>query len=107
MPKYLIAGKYSAEGAKGVMKSGGSARKKVVSEALEKVGGKVESFYFAMGEDDVYLVVDAPDNTSALAASLAANAGGGAAVKTVVLITPEEMDAIAKKAAESTYTPPK
>lgn len=107
MPKYLIVAKYTAEGAKGIVKSGGSARKRVVAEAMEKVGGKVESFYFAMGEGDAYVIVDAPDNVSAVAASLAANAGGGAAAKTVVLLTPEEMDGAAKKAAESSYTPPK
>ncbi len=107
MPKYLIVAKYTAEGAKGIVKSGGSARKKVVSDALEKIGGKVESFYFALGDEDAYLIVDAPDNVSAVAASIAANAAGGAAAKTVVLLTPEQMDEAAKKAAESGYTPPK
>lgn len=107
MPKYLIIGSYTSEGAKGIVKGGGSARKAVVSAAMEKVGAKVESFYFAMGGDDVYVIVDAPDNASVVGASLAASAGGGAAVKTVVLLTPEEMDQAAKVAAESSYTPPK
>ena len=107
MPKYLIVAKYTAKGAEGIVKGGGSARKKVVSEAMEKLGGKLESFYFAMGEDDAYVIVDAPDNESVIAASIAANAGGGATAKTVVLLTPEEMDAAAKKAEASSYTPPK
>lgn len=107
MPKYLISAKYTAEGAKGIVKSGGSARKKVVEEAMRSVGGTVESFYFAVGDEDAYLIVDAPDNVSAVAASIAATAAGGAAAKTVVLLTPEEMDEAAKKAAESGYTPPK
>ena len=107
MPKYLIVAKYTAEGAKGIIESGGSARKQVVEQALEKVGGKLESFHFAMGDEDAYLVVDAPDNVSAVAASIAANAAGGAAAKTVALLTPGEMDEAAKKAAESGYTPPK
>ena len=104
MPKYLIVGNYSVEGAKGLLKDGGSKRRQVAEASLKSVGGKLESFYFAFGEYDVCTIVDAPDNVSVAAASLAISAGGGFHGKTIVLMTPEEIDQATKKAPA--YTPP-
>jgi uncharacterized protein with GYD domain len=104
MPKYLVVATYTAEGAKGVLKDGGSKRRQAADSALRSVGGKVESFYFAFGENDVYAVIDAPDNVSVCAASLAIGASGAVHTKTVVLLTPEEVDQATKKATN--YQPP-
>lgn len=104
MPKYLIVGSYTAEGAKGLLKDGGSKRRQVAESALKSVGGKIEQFYFAFGENDLYVIIDAPDNLSVAAASLAISAGGGFQSKTVVLLTADEIDQATKKTA--TYTPP-
>jgi uncharacterized protein with GYD domain len=97
MPKYLIEAHYTAEGAKGVAKEGGTGRRAAVVKALEAAGGKLESFYFAFGGSDVYAVFELPDNVTAAALSLAVNQSGALATKTIVLLTPEEMDAAAKK----------
>jgi uncharacterized protein with GYD domain len=97
MPKYMFEAHYSVEGAKGVMKEGGSGRRAAIAKMAEGVGGKLESFYFAFGGVDAFVVVDLPDNTTAAAVALSVSQGGGASVKTVVLLTPEEMDAAAKK----------
>lgn len=61
-------------------------------------------YYFAFGDNDFYLIVDGPDNVSATAASLVANASGAVKVKTVVLLTPEEVDQAVKKTVD--YRPP-
>lgn len=98
MPKYLIQASYQAAGAKGLMSEGGSKRRDAASKAISAAGGKVEAFYFAFGEHDAYVVVDLPDNVSAAAASLAINASGVVRTTTTVLLTPEEVDAAAKKA---------
>ena len=63
-------------------------------------GGRLESFYFAFGERDVYTVVDLPDNESATAVALTVNASGAVKVRTTVLVTPEEVDAAAKRSVE-------
>jgi uncharacterized protein with GYD domain len=75
-----------------------------VAKVAESVGGRLESFYFAFGDHDVYTVVDLPDNESAATVALTVNAAGGATVRTVVLLTPEEVDAAAKRSAD--YRPP-
>jgi uncharacterized protein with GYD domain len=104
MPKYLLEVSYTLDGIKGVKSEGGSARVSAATEAIEGLGGKIESFYFAFGDTDVYVTADYPDNVSVAAAALAVSAGGGARVRTVVLLTPAEVDAAAAK--QTTYRPP-
>ena len=96
MAKYLITASYSAEGMKGVISKGGSARRDAVAKAVADVGGQVESFHFAFGDDDAFVIVDLPDNVSAAAIGMAVGASGGATTKTVVLLTPEEIDRAAQ-----------
>jgi uncharacterized protein with GYD domain len=104
MPKYLIKVSYSAEGVKGVLKEGGSARKRAAEAAIKSSGATLESMYFAFGDDDVYCIVDGPDNASVAAASMTIGASGLVKAVTVPLLTPEEIDQAAKKTV--TYTPP-
>jgi uncharacterized protein with GYD domain len=86
------------------MKDGGSGRRAAVEQATSAMGGTVESFYFAFGEDDAYVTVDLPDVVSAVALSLAVNASGAVRITSIPLITPEEMDAAAQKTV--TYRAP-
>jgi len=104
MPKYLFEISYTGEGVKGLVKDGGSKRRAAGTTAIESLGGKVEAFYFAFGQNDAIAIVDMPDAASAAAASIALSAGGGVTGKTTVLLTPEEIDAAVKKTP--TYTPP-
>lgn len=104
MPKYLIEASYTNEGVKGVLAKGGTARCSAVETAVKSVGGKVEHFYFAFGENDVVSIVDFPDHASAAALSLTVAASGGVQSKTTVLLTPEEIDAACKKSTD--FRPP-
>jgi uncharacterized protein with GYD domain len=97
MAKFLCKVSYTAEGAKGLLKEGGTARRAAVEKLFQSVGGKVESFYYAMGEDDGYIICDLPDETSGLALSVVVAAGGGARVSTVPLLTCEQVDLAVKK----------
>ena len=104
MPKYLLEASYLAEGAKGLLKDGGSKRRAAARTLVESLGGKIDCFYFAFGKTDVVAVVDFSDGVSAAAASLAISASGAVAGRVTVLLTPEEIDQAAKKSAK--YTPP-
>jgi uncharacterized protein with GYD domain len=97
MPKYLFEARYTAEGARGVAKEGGASRREAVEKHLAQLGGKLEAMYFAFGDVDCYSIVDLPDSASAAALSFAVNESGAIATKTVVLLTPEEIDAAMKK----------
>ncbi|MGH9319649.1 MAG: GYD domain-containing protein [Vicinamibacteria bacterium] len=104
MAKFLIQASYNAEGVRGLLKDGGTKRKKAADELLQSVGARVESFYFAFGDHDAYVIVEAPDNLSIAAASLAVTASGLVTTKTSVLLTPEEIDQATRKTPR--YTPP-
>jgi uncharacterized protein with GYD domain len=92
MAKYLVSVNYSAAGAKGLRKDGGTKRRHVVSKALESMGGTLEAFYFGLGSPDAVVVVDLPDNVSMAALTVAVAAAGTGAITTTPLLTPEEMD---------------
>jgi uncharacterized protein with GYD domain len=104
MPKFLLEASYTLEGVKGVQSAGGTSRRDAVAQVAESVGGRLESFHFAFGHRDAYVIVDLPDNESAAAVAITVNATGGATVRTVVLLTPEEVDAAAKRSVD--YRPP-
>jgi len=103
--KYLVKESYSTEGIKGLLKDGGSGRVAAVEQLMQSLGGKLEAFYFAFGNSDVYLIADLPDNASA--AALAATVGASGALssyETVVLLTAAEIDEATKKTVS--YRPP-
>src|SRR5262249_8583794 len=97
MPKYLISGSYSADGLKGLQKDKASGRRQALAAALEGVGGKLDCAYFALGEDDVYVIADLPDNVSAAALAITASATGLVRTRTTALMTIEEVDRALEK----------
>jgi len=104
MPKFLIRGSFTKEGVKGLTKEGGTKRRQAVEKFFGTLGGKLEVLYFAFGDTDVFAVVDFPDNVTAAAISLAGNSTAAINIRLTPLITPEEMDAAAKK-SESLHPP--
>jgi len=104
MPKYLVQASYVGEGLKGLLKEGGTSRRATVEAIINGIGGTLESFYYAFGEDDVLGIADFPDNATAAAFSLAANASGTIKARTTVLMTPEEVDKATQKTVE--FSPP-
>jgi len=96
MAKYLIVASYTADGIKGVIDKGGTARREAVEKLMADLGGTVESFYFGFGDADAYVTVDMPDNISAAAAAMSVGASGLVSCRTVVLLTPEEVDRAAQ-----------
>jgi uncharacterized protein with GYD domain len=104
MAKFLFSGSYTSDGAKGLLKEGGSSRRAMLDEMIGSLGGTVEAFYFAFGEADVYVIADLPDAVSAAALSMTASATGAVGVRTVALLTPEEIDEASSKSVA--YRPP-
>jgi uncharacterized protein with GYD domain len=104
MPKYLVQASYTADGLKGLSKDKASGRRAAVTKTVEGIGGKIESFYYAFGEDDSVAIMDFPDNATAAAFAVSVSAAGLARVRTTPLLTVEEADqAIGKSVA---YRPP-
>jgi uncharacterized protein with GYD domain len=91
MAKYLAVITYTAEGLQGLMAKGGTARVEASREFVASAGGTLESFYFALGSDDAYIVADLPDNVAAAATAISAGATGMVVNRMVALLTAEEV----------------
>ena len=104
MPKYLIEASYTSKGVGGVADKGGTARRDTVEALIASIGGKLESFYFAFGDADVYATAELPSDEAATALALSINRSDATRIKTVVLLIPEQVDAAAKMAPD--YKPP-
>ena len=98
MPKFLFEASYTQDGVKGVQSAGGTSRRDAIASMTEGLGGTLEAFYFAFGDTDAYVIVDVPDTEVATAVALAVNASGGATLKNVVVLKPQEVDAAAPPA---------
>ena len=104
MAKYLFEASYTAEGTKGLLHEGGTGRRTAIEKMFRGLGGEIVDMYYAFGDVDAYVIADLPDNVSAAAAALAVNHSGAATVKTVVLMTLEEVDRACHKTVS--YRPP-
>ena len=100
MPHFLFKASYNPEGVRGVAEKGGSARREAIEQVFASNGGKLTNFYFAFGDADVYAFGELPDNETAAAFAMTINADGRTKVSTVVLLTPEEVDAAAGKSID-------
>src|SRR5260370_33657406 len=107
MAKYLIEAAYAHEGLKGLIKEGGTGRRAAVDAAAKALGARVEAMYWGFGTDDVYAIVDSPDNVSAAAFALAIGATGTHAhYRTIVLPTAQEVVQAPTKSSWHGYRAP-
>ena len=104
MARYLFIANYASEGIKGVRSKGGTARRTAIEKAVADLGGRVDTFDFAFGADDVYTVIELPDTKAAAALALTVNADARTRVRTVCLLSPEEIDAASQQSVS--YAPP-
>jgi uncharacterized protein with GYD domain len=103
MPSYLQQVAYSTEGWEALV---GKPQNRIeaVRPAIEKLGGKIESAWFAFGDYDVVLIIQMPSNVDASAIAMAFAAGGACkSVKTTPLLTAEEAVQAMQKAASAGY----
>jgi uncharacterized protein with GYD domain len=101
MPKYLFQAQYTEKGLQAILNEGGTKRFEVMGRAVMQLGGMIEAFYYALGETDLFLIVNLPDVVSASALSILTNASDTVKVKTTVLLSPEEIDRAMKQANRS------
>ncbi len=90
MAMYLMLGKYSLEAVKGIS----AARTSQVTKVIEKTGGKVKSMYALLGRYDLAFLVDFPETTNAMKASIAVTKLTGIGFNTLPAVTVEEFDAL-------------
>ena len=97
MAKYLFRTKYTKAGLEGLLREGGTGRREALRQTIEGVGGTLDGFYYAFGDDDLLLIADLADDAAAAAVSLNIGAAGALEVAVTVLIEPETIDEAVKK----------
>jgi uncharacterized protein with GYD domain len=105
MPKYLIRARYTPPvGVQGLLEEGATGRREAVDKLCESLGGKVESFYYAFGDTDVFTIVELPNNAAAAALSLIVGSSGEAQTTITTLLSADEIDEARK--LRPSYRPP-
>lgn len=106
MPRYMVQASYNQSGVADLVHNP-QDRAAVVRTVVERMGGSLETFYYAFGDFDVVAVAELPDNVSAAALAMAIGAGGALKdYKTTVLMTMEEAIEAMRKAGGAGYRPP-
>lgn len=103
MPNYLLQASYTPE-AWARMVANPQDRTEAVRTPIEKLGGRLNTVFFAFGESDVVSIIEMPNNVHAAAIAMAFAAGGAVRnVKTTPLMTTAEALEALKKAGTTGY----
>jgi uncharacterized protein with GYD domain len=101
MPYYLVQAAYTPEAWAAQLKNPRD-RREAVKPLMEKLGGRLESLYYAFGEYDIVAIIEGPDNIAAAATALTVTASGQfRSFRTTPLMTVEDGIAAMRKAAEA------
>ena len=96
MPVFMMFGKYTQEGMKGI----NADRTQKAKALVEKLGGKVVSMYAVLGEDDLVLTLHLPDAEAAMAVSVALHKLTGVAFRTSPVVDVEKFDTLIGEATD-------
>lgn len=106
MPRYLIQASYNRQGISDLVQNPQN-RAEAIRPVVERLGGRIISFDYALGDYDVVAIMEAPDNVSAAALAMAVGSGGALRdYKTTVLLSMEEAMEAMRKAGGADYRPP-
>jgi uncharacterized protein with GYD domain len=106
MPLYMFRAGYTADSWAAQLQKPVN-REEALKPAVRALGGRIISFYYAFGEDDVILIAQMPDNKAAASLALAATAGGALShLTTTPLMTVAEGMASMRQAKRARYVPP-
>jgi uncharacterized protein with GYD domain len=92
MSRHLVRCDLDGDYFEQVLKSGFQAGEDDVRSVVESAGGKLQSAFWAHGDDDLYLVVDLPDDTTLNALLLGTLRSAHFTTSTTTIFTSGEMD---------------
>jgi len=108
MPHFMIRWQFTSTSAKALVGKPND-RTGAAKALVEGFGGKLASYYLALGEYDGVAICEFPNNTAAVACSMSATATGGfSRFETTTLLTAQEAEAAMKQAnqTKTEYKPP-
>ena len=105
MPLYLGRFKYSAEAIKAMIENP-QDRSAAAAKTAESLGCKLHGLWWALGDRDGVFLMEAPDNVTVVALSMAVGATGQISTDNTVLLDMDEAQEAMRKAAAAAFTPP-
>ena len=106
MALYMVRFGYTPESWAALVKSPEN-REETVRRMLKESGASLEHIWYAFGDEDGFALIEAPDNVTAAAISLAITSTGAfSSFKTSVLLTQEETLEALEKAGAVSYAAP-
>jgi uncharacterized protein with GYD domain len=93
MQTFVMFGRYTAEGTKGIS----AARTAKAVDVIKKCGGEVKSIYGLLGKSDVLLVAELPGVKEAMKASIGLSKLTGLTLTTSPAVAVEEFDKLASQ----------
>jgi uncharacterized protein with GYD domain len=108
MPHFMIRWQFTSTSAKALVGKPND-RTGAAKALVEGFGGKLMSYYLALGEYDGVAICEFPNNPAAVACSMSATVTGGfSRFETTTLLTAQEAEAAMKQAnqTKTEYKPP-
>ena len=96
MAHYVMLLKFTDQGIRNVKDT--TKRAAAAAEMAGKMGAKVTSTYWTMGQYDLVLTADAPDDETIAAVSIKLGSAGNVSVQSMRAFTASEVDGILKRA---------
>ncbi|MBM3522149.1 MAG: GYD domain-containing protein [Alphaproteobacteria bacterium] len=107
MALYLIQASYTPSAIAAMIKNP-QDRAAAIRPLIEKAGGKLHGLWFTLGESDVIVIAEVPDNTSAVAIAMAVGGSGAmSSYRTTPLMTSADAVEAMKKAGGIIYPAPR
>jgi uncharacterized protein with GYD domain len=96
MATYILLGNFTDQGIRGVKDT--TKRADAVKEAAKKFGVNMKEILWTMGQYDMVVTLEAPDDAAVSAYALAVGAAGNIRGQTLRAYSRDEMNAILSKA---------
>lgn len=101
MGYYMIRARFSQAALQGMVAKP-QDRKKAVTKLVEAQGGKLRDYFFAFGDKDMVIILEAPSHEAAMAVAMTGAAAGTVTdCETTVLVPSSDAVGAMKKAASA------
>lgn len=107
MPVYLVQFSYASRSIKALVAQPDVDHAGQASAMVMSLGGRLLGYWYALGDFDGVVLIDAPDNSAAASVAMAIGGTGEVTrLDTTVLLTMDEAKDAIRRAVNATHLPP-
>jgi uncharacterized protein with GYD domain len=107
MPHYMVRFNYAPRSIKGLVDRPDVDHAGQAAAMLESLGGTLHGYWYAFGEFDGVVLMEAPDSSAAASVAMAIGGTGEVTrLETTVLLSTDEAHEAMRRASSATHLPP-